>query len=136
MDTLRDKYLDTLGIPAYLYRQQETPEASTKPVKCLVLESTEDASFCQAGEVQDFLFKMLSAIGLKASDVALLNLEKSELSQALSQYQAQSILNMGCAIGKQAIPSFATVHPGEVLKNPELKREVWEVLKQLQSCLK
>lgn len=137
MQTLRDKYLDTLGIPAYLYRQQEVLETPAKPIKCLIVEAhaTND-SFCQAGEVQDFLFKMLSAIGLNANEVALVNLQEGALDKALLDYQAQSILSMGCDIPKQALPVFRAEHPEAILAKPELKREAWEVLKQLQSCLK
>ena len=136
MQTLRDKYLDTLGIPAYLYRQQAASETPTKSIKCLVLEAHANDSFCQAGEAQDFLFKMLSAIGLNANEVALVNLQENNLDKVLADYQTQSILTMGCTIPKQSLPSFHTQHPGAILNQPELKREAWEVLKQLQSCLK
>jgi len=31
---------------------------------------------------------------------------------------------------------FSTYHPSEILVNEQLKREAWEVLKNLKQCLK
>ncbi len=136
MSITREKYLDTLGIPQYLYSGNHTVEAIDKSIKCLVVELNPEASFCVSGKSQDFLFKMLSAIGISSDDVELVTTNSDNLSVVISKYKADTILVMNPDIKPINNKCFITHHPSSVLSNPELKRDTWEVLKKLQSCLK
>ncbi len=131
----RNDYLEALGIPEFLY----TSEASIKPdkeiTKCLILETTTDNSFCQSGETQELLGKMLSAIYLSLNDVTCLSIKSSDLEK-LSEYPAQAVLIMGNYTNPQKGNIFITHHPKDIIADASLKREVWETLKKLKKCLK
>ena len=132
----RNDYLEALGIPEFLY----TSEASIKPdkelSKCLILETTTDNSFCQSGETQELLGKMLSAIDLSLNDVTCLSIKSSDLEKLTSEYPAQAVLIMGNYTGPQKGNLFITHHPKDIIADASLKREVWETLKKLKKCLK
>ena len=136
MSIPRNDYLEALGIPEFLY----TREASIKPdkafSKCLVLEITNESSFCQSGETQELLGKMLSAIGLSLNDVTCLSIQSSDLERLTSEYLAQAVLIMGDYIGPEKDNIFITHHPRDIIVNASLKREAWETLKKLKKCLK
>lgn len=128
----REKYLNALGVPDFLYFEaKQTPVADKISTQCLLVEDTQTNSFCQSGKTQDFLLKMLATIDLKANDVALINLFEGA---TLQDYKAKVILIMGSTTSVKG--DFSTYHPAQILNNNTLKREVWEVLKQVQQCLK
>lgn len=136
MSITREKYLDTLGIPEYLYSSNHVVEVANKTVKCLVVEINPETSFLSSGKSQDFLFKMLSAIDVGSSDVELVAANSDNLSVVISGYNADTILIMNPDAKPINNKCFVAHHPSDVLTNPELKRDVWEVLKKLQLCLR
>ncbi len=135
----RANYLEAFGVPAFLYAERaEVIEASVqkKCVQCLVIETPNAHSFCQTGKIQDFLFKMLGAIGLKKSDIKCVDIEVNDLTDTLGQYDAKVVLLMSKDLVLGANNHFVIHHPSDILTSDTLKREAWEVLKKVQVCLK
>ena len=132
----REQYLEALGIPAYLYDSARPSTTANKiKTRCLVLESRQQDSFCQSGEAQALLFKMLSAINLSADEVVLRNIQVAELSSVLSEYDSTAVLLMDQVLSSDAKAHFSTYHPSAILADAKLKRDAWEVLKQVELCL-
>ena len=134
MKAIRNEYLEALGIPDFLYSSIEF-EASVK-YKLLVVELDSEDSFCQSGASQDLLFKMLASIGLSLNDVNLISLNRSEVDGFVREHSSDVILFMDSSIKIEDESLFITHHPKEILKNNHLKRDSWEVLKKVKSCLK
>ncbi len=134
----REKYLEAFGVPAFLYASPSAKTTSIEKIntQCLVIETTNNRSFCQAGKAQDFLLKMLGAIGLKRGDIECECINADDLIQTLGRYQAQAVLLMSPGLVSSSKRHFITHHPSEILINEQFKREAWEVLKQVQQCLK
>ncbi|BAS67577.1 DNA polymerase III subunit psi [Bathymodiolus septemdierum thioautotrophic gill symbiont] len=140
----RSDYLEALGVPYFLYADTDVAGATQKTsapkvlvkidTQCLVVESQNSHSFCQTGKTQDFLFKMLTAIGLKVDDVQCVS--TNDLSSTLEKYNAKTVLLMGSNLQSSSTQHFSTHHPSEILAKEFLKREAWEVLKKVQACLK
>jgi hypothetical protein len=136
MNPQRDKYLEALGIPDFLYASV-SPEASAKDkFKLLVVELDSQGSFCQAGASQDLLFKMLASIGLNLNDCNLLSVSKSEVDTIIQKHASDLILVMDSSISLEGRTLFVTHHPKDIIEDPKLKRDSWEVLKQVKLCLK
>ena len=134
----RARYLDTLGIPGYLYASKNlgNPSAQLIQTQCLVIETECVESICEPGVVQDFLYKMLSAVGLDKQDVVCIQSPIDKISQEICKYNAQAVLVMDDQVSPIKDKMFIIQHPGHILKNDQLKREAWEVLKKIKSCLK
>ena len=136
MNPQRDKYLEALGIPDFLYASV-SPEVSAKDkFKLLVVELDSQGSFCQAGASQDLLFKMLASIGLSLNDCNLLSVSKSEVDTIIQKHALDLILVMDSSISLEGRTLFVTHHPKDIIEDPKLKRDSWEVLKQVKLCLK
>ena len=136
MSPQRDKYLEALGIPDFLYASV-SPEGSTQEkFKLLVVELDSQGSFCQAGASQDLLFKMLASIGLSFNDCNLLSVSKSEVDKVIQKHASDLILVMDSSISLEGKTLFVTHHPKDIIEDPKLKRDSWEVLKQVKLCLK
>ena len=136
MNPQRDKYLEALGIPDFLYASV-SPEVSAKDkFKLLVVELDSQGSFCQAGASQDLLFKMLASIGLNLNDCNLLSVSKSEVDTIIQKHASDLILVMDSSISLVGKTLFVTHHPKDIIEDPKLKRDSWEVLKQVKLCLK
>jgi hypothetical protein len=134
---LRQDYLKTLGIPEFLYAADERDNEITALATCLVVvESEQEHSFCQSGQSYDFLEKMLGAIGLSMSDVKCVSATNSTLSSVIEDNPAKAVLIMDKALKSTIGQTFTTCHPYEIISNPALKREAWEVLKEVKKCLK
>ncbi|SMN12294.1 hypothetical protein SPBRAN_510 [uncultured Candidatus Thioglobus sp.] len=136
--TQHTHYLEEFGVPDFLYVATQTQKTSAikTNLKCLVVEIENPHSFCQAGKYQVFLFKMLAAIGAEKSLVKCISIKADELPSHIEQYDAKAILLMGKGLIPSAKNHFSTHHPSDILDNDRLKREAWEVLKQMQKCLK
>ncbi|CAC9446022.1 hypothetical protein BSPLISOX_906 [uncultured Gammaproteobacteria bacterium] len=135
----RSDYLAAFGVPAFLYVEStDAIEVSTQKIctPCLVIETQNAHSFCQTGKVQDFLFKMLGAIGLEKANIKCITINALDLEHTLGQYDAKTVLLMSKGLSSDVQAHFFTHHPSEILVNETFKREAWEVLKQLQQCLK
>ncbi|HIB30956.1 MAG TPA: hypothetical protein EYO25_03110 [Candidatus Thioglobus sp.] len=137
MLSVRSQYLNALNIPEYLHCAKENPVKQVKltSIKCLVVEMDTQDSICNTGEAQVFLFKMLGAIGLQEDQVACIKATPDTLIQKISTYDASVILltDQRLTLTKKSV--FNMLHPSEVLKNDQFKREAWEMLKQVKKCL-
>ena len=136
MSPQRDKYLEALGIPDFLYSSDSLSVSTQDKFKLLVVEIDSQDSFCQAGGSQDLLFKMLASIGLGLSECNLLSISKSEIDALIQDNSEDLILVMDSSISFEGKTLFVTHHPKDIINNPKLKRDSWEVLKQVKLCLK
>ena len=136
MSPQRDKYLEALGIPDFLYSSDSLSVSTQDKFKLLVVEIDSQGSFCQAGASQDLLFKMLASIGLGLSECNLLTISKSEIDTLIQDNSKDLILVMDSSISFKGKTLFVTHHPKDIINNPKLKRDSWEVLKQVKLCLK
>ena len=136
MSPQRDKYLEALGIPDFLYSSDSLSVSTQDKFKLLVVEVDSQGSFCQAGASQDLLFKMLASIGLGLSECNLLSISKSEIDTLIQDNSKDLILVMDSSISFKGKTLFVTHHPKDIINNPKLKRDSWEVLKQVKLCLK
>ncbi len=143
----RNDYLEALGVPDFLYLEKSSTAntadtanvATTTPkinTQCLVIETQNAHSFCQAGNTQVFLFKMLGAIGLKTADIQCVSIQANALTATLEKYNAKTVLLMSATLKPSLPQHFSTHHPSEILVNESFKRAAWEVLKKVQQCLK
>ncbi|MEO1890642.1 MAG: hypothetical protein ABGX45_03020 [Candidatus Thioglobus sp.] len=137
-EALRSRYLEALGVPEFLYAEDKPEDVDAQKITtlCLVIETQNSRSFCQAGKYQDFLLKMLSAIGLQQQDVTCVSINTDDLSRTLGQYNAKTVLLMSKDLKSPSEQHFIAHHPSEILVNEKLKRETWEVLKKIKTCLK
>lgn len=137
-EVLRSRYLEALGVPEFLYAEEKFEDIDAQKITtlCLVIETQNSRSFCQAGKYQDFLLKMLGAIGLHQEDVTCISIDTDDLSRTLGQYNAKTVLLMSKDLKPSSEQHFVAHHPSEVLVSEQLKRETWEVLKQIKACLK
>lgn len=137
-EALRSRYLEALGVPDFLYDEDKTEDLDVQKISthCLVIETQNSRSFCQAGKYQDFLLKMLGAIGLQQEDVNFISISADDLSRTLGQYNAKTVLLMSKDLNPSSEQHFVAHHPSEVLMNEQLKRETWEVLKKIKACLR
>ena len=136
MNPQRDKYLEALGIPDFLYASVSPEDSAQDKFKLLVVELDSQGSFCQAGASQDLLFKMLASIGLSLNDCNLLSVNKSEVDKVIQKHSSNLILVMDSSISLEGRTLFVTHHPKDIIEDPKLKRDSWEVLKKVKLCLK
>jgi len=132
----RNNYLDALGIPDFFYSQSDSEKKVIPEVKCLIIETTSQDSFCELGESQDLLIKILTSIDLTLSNVCLMSIEKDNLDECIRANPSKAVLVMGSEVNSNLSFLFSTHHPRDILKNNKLKREVWEVLKKVKLCLR
>ena len=132
----RNNYLDALGIPDFFYSQSDSEKKVIPEVKCLIIETTSQDSFCEPGESQDLLIKILTSIDLTLSNVCLMSIEKDNLDECIRANPSKAVLVMGSEVNSNLSFLFFTHHPRDILKNNKLKREVWEVLKKVKLCLR
>ena len=132
---LRTEYLEALDIPEFLYIKNESIPKAKLGVQCLLVETSPERSFCEPGDTKNLLAKMLSSIGLSLNNTTSISIQSSELERSIKSHPARVILVMGESINLKADNLFSTHHPRDILKNPVLKREAWEVLKKVKKCL-
>ncbi len=135
---LRSRYLEALGVPEFLYAEEKSEDIDAQKITtlCLVIETQNSCSFFQTGKYQDFLLKMLAAIGLQQQDVNLISINADDLSRTLGQYNAKTVLLMSKDLKPSSEQHFIAHHPSKILVDEQLKRETWEVLKKMKACLK
>ena len=132
---LRNKYLEALDIPEFLYNKNNSIPSDEISIQCLVVETSPEKSFCEPGDTKNLLAKMLSSIGLSLKNTTSISIQSSDLEESIKSHPAKAVLVMGEAINSKSDNLFSTYHPRDILKNPALKREVWEVLKKVKKCL-
>ena len=128
---LRNKYLEALGLPEFLYNKNNSIPRIEISVECLLVETSPEKSFCEPGDTKNLLAKMLSSIGLSLDNT----IQSGDLEENIKSHRAKVVLVMGESINSKSDNLFSTHHPRDILKNPALKREVWEVLKKVKKCL-
>ena len=132
----RNDYLEALGIPDFLYSKVDSTYSISSPLSIMVLELSSKDSFCEAGKTRDLLVKMLASIGLDLNSVHLASIEKSNLDSFIADNPAQVVLVMDSTFKSDKSSLFSTYHPRDVIKDSNLKRETWEILKKVKQCLK
>ena len=130
----RSNYLEALGMPDFLY--SSVGSEATENAKLLVLEVSSEDSFCESGASQDLLFKMLASISLSLNECDLISIDKSEMNRFIQEHSSDLMLIMDSSLSVTGESLFVTHHPKEIIKNPMLKRDSWEILKKVKSCLK
>ena len=132
---LRNEYLEALDIPEFLYNKNDSIPRVEISVQCLLVETSPEKSFCEPGDTKNLLAKMLSSIGLSLKNTTSISIQSSDLEKSIKSHPARVVLVMGESINSKSDNLFSTYHPRDILKNPALKREVWEVLKKVKKCL-
>jgi hypothetical protein len=132
---LRNDYLEALDIPEFLYNKNESIPRTKTGVQCLLVETSPEKSFCEPGDTQNLLVKMLSSIDLSLNNTISISIQSGDLEENIKSHSARVVLVMGELINSKSDNLFHTHHPRDILKNPALKREVWEVLKMVKKCL-
>ena len=136
MNPEREKYLEALGIPDFLYSSINSEALAKNKFKLMVIEIDSQNSFCQSGASQDLLSKMVASIGLSLNECILLSKTQSEINDFIKDHSADLILVMDSSISVKGKTLFATHHPKDIINNSKLKRDSWEVLKKVKLCLK
>ena len=132
---LRNEYLEALDIPEFLYNKNESIPRTKTGVQCLLVETSSERSFCEPGDTKNLLAKMLSSIGLSLNNTTSISIQSGDLEENIKSHSARVVLVMGESINSMSDNLFSTYHPRDMLKNPSLKREAWEVLKMVKKCL-
>jgi hypothetical protein len=132
---LRNEYLEALDIPEFLYNKNESIPRTKTGVQCLLVETSPERSFCEPGDTKNLLAKMLSSIGLSLNNTISISIQSGDLEENIKSHSARVVLVMGESIDSMSDNIFSTHHPRDILKNPALKREAWEVLKMVKKCL-
>ena len=132
---LRNDFLEALDIPEFLYNKNDSIPNAEIIVQCLLVETNPDKSFCEPGDTKNLLAKMLSSIGLSLNNTTSISIQSVDLEEKIKNHPASVVLVMGELINSKSDNLFSTHHPRDILRNPALKREVWEVLKKVKKCL-
>ena len=132
---LRNEYLEALDIPEFLYNKNDSIPMTEISVQCLLVETSSESSFCEPGDTKNLLAKMLTSIGLSLNNTTSISIQSGDLEKSIKTHPARIVLVMGESINLKSDNLFSTHHPRDILKNPVLKREVWEVLKKVKKCL-
>ena len=132
---LRNDYLEALDIPEFLYNKNDSIPRTKTSVQCLLVETSPERSFCEPGDTKNLLAKMLSSIGLSLNNTTSISIQSVDLEEKIKTHPASVVLVMGELINSKSDNLFSTHHPRDILRNPALKREVWEVLKKVKKCL-
>jgi len=132
---LRHDYLEALDIPEFLYNKNDSIPKTKISVQCLLVETSPENSFCEPGDTKNLLAKMLSSIGLSLKNTTSISIKPSDLEKSIKSHPARVVLVMGELINSKSDNLYSTHHPRDILKNPVLKREAWEILKKVKKCL-
>ena len=129
---LRSEYLEALDIPEFLYNKNDSIPRTKISVQCLLVETSTEGSFCEPGDTKNLLVQMLSSIGLSLNNTTSISIQSGDLEENIKSHRAKVVLVMGESINSKSDTLFSTHHPRDILKNPALKREAWEVLKKVK----
>ena len=132
---LRNDYLEALDIPEFLYNKNDSIPRTKTSVQCLLVETSPERSFCEPGDTKNLLAKMLASIGVSLNNTTSISIQSDDLEEGIKTHPARIVLVMGESINSKSDNLFSTHHPRDILRNPALKREVWEVLKKVKKCL-
>ena len=127
---LRNDYLEALDIPEFLYNKNDSIPRTKTSVQCLLVETSPERSFCEPGDTKNLLAKMLASIGVSLNNTTSISIQSDDIEEGIKTNPARIVLVMGVLINSKSDNLFSTHHPRDILRNPALKREVWEVLKR------
>ena len=133
---LRNDYLEALDIPEFFHTKNDSAPRTKSKIQCLLVETSPVESFCEPGDSKNLLAKMLSSIGLSLNNTTSISIRSQGLEESIKNHPASVVLVMGESIKHKSDNLFSTHHPRDILKNPALKREAWEVLKRVKRCLR
>ena len=133
---LRNDYLEALDIPEFFHIKNDSASRTKSRVQCLLVETSPEESFCEPGDSKNLLAKMLSSIGLSLNNTTSISIQSGDLEESIKNHPASVVLVMGESLKYKSDNLFSTHHPRDILKNPALKREAWEVLKRVKKCLR
>jgi len=133
---LRSEYLEALGIPDFLYSKIKPKKIPVLLLKILVVEVGSQESFCIKGDSQKLLIKMLASIDFDIKHAHLVSLDKTQIDEYIKNNPAEVVVVMDSSYEPSKPAIFLMDHPRDILKNSNLKRESWEVLKKVKKCLK
>lgn len=133
---LRSEYLEALGIPDFLYSKIKPKKNPVLLLKILVVEVGSQESFCIKGDSQKLLIKMLASIDFDIKHAHLVSLDKTQIDEYIKNNPAEVVVVMDSSYEPSKPAIFLMHHPRDILKNSNLKRESWEVLKKVKKCLK
>ncbi len=66
----------------------------------------------------------------------IVSLEKNLIDEYIKNNPSEVVMVMGSSYESNKSALFLMHHPRDILKNPTLKRESWEILKKVKQCLK
>ena len=133
---LRSEYLEALGIPDFLYSKIKQKNLPILLLKLLLVEVGSQESFCIKGDSQKLLIKMLASIDFDIKHAHLVSLDKTQIDEYIKNNPAEVVVVMDPSFEPSKPAIFLMHHPRDILKNSNLKRESWEVLKKVKKCLK
>lgn len=130
LQQLQKYFSDVLGVREILV--QQTPAPTTSRIIFL------DEKGIRTAEGKDLLEKMIGAMKLDEGEYKILEIDISEISTNLELLEAaQTTVSFSKSLASFISNNFprinleSTFSPEELLKKPELKREVWESLKKI-----
>ncbi|WP_157237876.1 uracil-DNA glycosylase [Desulfobacter curvatus] len=141
--------LDTWGTPSW----PPPPFAAQGPEGARIVLVDSEGTFFE-GPSGNLLVKILAAMNLTPSDVYICNCaDNALLSHHLLTHKPVAVVALGeqaCRMMKgtddpltkirghffqcRGVPVMATHHPSMLVKNPDLKRQAWDDLKQVMAC--
>ena len=133
---LRNKYLEALGIPDFLFSKIDLNKFPEQTIKLLIIEVGDQDSFCSQGDSQNLLMKMLESIGFSIKNAELVSLKKNLIDEYIKNNPSEAVMIMDPSYKSIKSDIFLMHHPRDILKNSSLKRESWEILKKVKKCLK
>jgi hypothetical protein len=123
-------FSEVLGVNAILLKPQE----ATSVIKFIFID--EKGIRTESGK--DLLDKMIFAMKLQKNEYQILEIHLNEVSQILTELEStERVICFSKPLAEFIQNNFPRVNlsstygPEALLKNPELKREVWELLKSL-----
>lgn len=138
LDLIDKEVYQQFGISDFLIDALKNEQKSKQiTTACLVIENSNNIHYqCQSKGIQyQLLLKMLLAIGLSEKDFHLVSFNQAQLEAYLKTQNAQTILNLGEGLSLTGQTVFDCHHPSDILNDKNLKREAWEVLKQLKVAI-
>lgn len=141
--------LDTWGTPSW----PPPPFAAQGPEDARIVLVDSESTFFK-GQGGSLLVKMLSAMHLRPSDVYICNAaDNALLTRHILTHKPGAVVALGekaCQMMKDTddplakirghffqchgVPVMVTHHPCVLVKNPALKRQAWDDLKQVMAC--
>lgn len=150
-----DYFTGFLPKHALVMARQDVSSESRPSIRLLFVESLSEkntpSSLQASGPARDLFEKMIHALGLSGEDVAVIQASDiSVVQEKVSQVSPAAIVTLGETAASlfsnesadspkqlhtffdwNGYPVLSSLHPGELLKNPALKKDSWSDLKKV-----